>query len=277
MTRDVDDLAAALSALLFGLYIAPATTAVGALTSAVVSSAFVAMEVSPTVLGSVLAYVTFATLVATLLVVPRSRAYCEARGAQGTLRQAFADVVDHAEPISWWAGHAAEAARLGVLLQAFRSASLTLTAWEWGDAAWSGFLAGYPWILSYAVVALVIAIDGPGAFLAPHDSGVHIGSGAAEGLDGTRLAAAVSSIAALIGAASLLPSLWTQLAELGGFLQRVASLDDELARLEALRRDAADLTLSVVQESAVATHDEPALALSHVVTRPDVADRKSVV
>lgn len=271
LTRDVDDLAAALSALLFGLYTAPASTAVGALTSAVVSTAFVALMVSPAVLGSVLAYVAFATLVATLLVVPRSRAYCDTRAAQGALRQAYADIVDHAEPISWWAGHAAEAARLGLLLQAFRRAALTLAAWEWGDATWSGFLAGYPWILSYAVVALVIAVEGPGAFIAPLGDGVRAGTAAVpEELDATRLAAAVSSIAALIGAASLLPSLWTQLAELGGYIQRIAWLDDALTSLEVLQRDAIARALPVVSENSAAGLNDPALAISRVIASPYV-------
>ena len=261
LTTDVDDLAAALAALLFGLYQSPSSAAVGTVVSTIVSTSYVSMAVSPAVLGVVAAYVAAATIVATLLVVPRSRAYCDARSTQGALRQAYADVVDAAEPISWWAGHAAEAARLESLLHTYRRSALALAAWEWGDAAWSGFMAGYPWILSYAVVAVVIAAYGPGAFLPPtaDASGHEAEVAALEPLDATRLSVGVSSIAALISAVSLLPSLWSQLSELGGFVHRVAAFDDVLDTLVSQARQSDALALPIASAPTAAN---PALSVS---------------
>jgi ABC-type uncharacterized transport system fused permease/ATPase subunit len=253
LTHDVDMLASTVATLFFGLFLSPAFTLPGALVGIAASASYVGSELAPTALGITVAYALLTSGVTALLVSPRAAAYCASCAAQAGLRQALADIVDHAEVIAWWAGYRAEEARAVRRLRSYRSAALRLCAWEWIDSSWNGFLAGYPYVLCYAILAATVAIEGPGRLLPTNAA-----SGAA--LDATRVSSAAMGIASLISTLSLLPRLCAAFIELAGYVRRVAELDMELDLLTAQAALAKARGLPVTRRVASAQRGEPSVS-----------------
>jgi len=204
LTRDLYDFSSALSVLLFGLYLQPASTLIAVITSTIVSAPHLWLSSCTHCSRHCFAYVVIVSLVATFLIVPRSHAYCEARCRQGVLRQAFADVVDGAESISWWVGYSSRRKPPAAALGSFSSCVAGACCLGVGRSCLVWLPRGLSLDPLLRHCPIVVALDGPGSLVDPSAAATGwVGVGTP--LDATLLSTALASISALISAASLFP------------------------------------------------------------------------
>ncbi len=96
-------------------------------------------------------------------------------------------------------------------LRAYYGATVRLYGWQWALAAWGGFEAGYPNVLGFMAVLVLVLASGPAAFAATDPN-----PGTGEAIDGAKLSQAAYAAAAFIGALCTLPSVWAQTAQVRG-------------------------------------------------------------
>ena len=219
MTQDVDALTSAAGRIVFGCYDSPGGI-VASITSLALSASFVT-----SIFGSALipllctGFLVVNAVITTAVAVPAAAATYASEAAMGRLRYRYAGIADAAEAISWWRGQPAERSRAASALSRYFSASSRLIAWDWARDSWSGFTASAPYILNYAFIAALVWAQGPGSLATTSSS-----SSSNNSLDPTALSVACAAIASLLSALNVLPSLWSSVANLAGYVARVDEL-----------------------------------------------------
>jgi ABC-type uncharacterized transport system fused permease/ATPase subunit len=218
-TTDAQGLSEAVGALLWGGYNNGAQALPFTLSSLLLSAAFIAGFGSPAPALFAAAFAALGVGAATLIAAGVSRWAFLAARAMGRLREAQAHVGAHAEAVCLLRGQAAEARTLDALLRSYCAASLRGVAWAWAQSVSAGLQGSLPILLGYASVLAVLVAPGGRASLSPVS-----GSGSNEGgatLSAERVALLAGITTSITYTLCFFPSVWGQVASLGGLLARV--------------------------------------------------------